>query len=114
MTDSVNNSVHGTGIGKGGDYVENATANGFMPGIIKMTGGTISYPDAMKEFSSITHDPYLDNYNQNDITEGYKFAAKTHMLACGMKAASLWFDDNIDKIYKICINKTYHSNRGGK
>lgn len=57
LTDSVNNSVHGTGIGKGGDYVENATANGFMPGIIKMTGGTISYPDAMKEFSSITHDP---------------------------------------------------------
>ena len=47
------------------------------------------------------------------ITESirYKFAAKTHMLACGMKAASLWFDDNIDK---ICINKTYHSNRGGK
>ena len=43
----------------------------------------------------------------------YKFAAKTHMLACGMKAASLWFDDNIDKIYKICINKTYHSDRGG-
>ena len=44
----------------------------------------------------------------------YKFAAKTHMLACGMKAASLWFDDNIDKIYNICINKAYHSNRGGK
>ena len=44
MTDCVNNSVHGTGIGKGGDYVENATANGFMPGIIKMTGATISYP----------------------------------------------------------------------
>ena len=48
------------------------------------------------------------------IWKGYKFAAKTHMLACGMKAASLWFDDNIDKIFKICINKTYHSNRGGK
>ena len=71
MTDCVNNSVHGTGIGKGGDYVENATANGFMPGIIKMTGGTISYPDAMKEFNSITHDTYLDNYNQNDVAEGY-------------------------------------------
>ena len=71
MTDSVNNSVHGTGIGKGGDYVENATANGFMPGMIKMTGGTISYPDAMKEFNSITHDTYLDNYNQNDVAEGY-------------------------------------------
>lgn len=71
MTDCVNNSVHGTGIGKGGDYVENATANGFMPGIIKMTGATISYPDAMKEFNSITHDTYLDNFNQNDVAEGY-------------------------------------------
>lgn len=71
MTDCVNNSVHGTGIGKGGDYVENATANGFMPGIIKMAGATISYPDAMKEFNSITHDTYLDNYNQNDVAEGY-------------------------------------------
>lgn len=71
MTDCVNNSVHGTGIGKGGDYVENATANGFMPGIIKMTGATISYPDVMKEFNSITHDTYLDNFNQNDVVEGY-------------------------------------------
>ena len=42
-----------------------------MPGIIKMTGATISYPDAMKEFNSITHDTYLDNYNQNDVAEGY-------------------------------------------
>ena len=71
MTDCVNNSVHGTGIGKGGDYVENATANGCMPGIIKMTGATISYPDAMKEFNFITHDTYLYNFNQNDVAEGY-------------------------------------------
>ena len=28
----------------------------------------------------------------------YKYAAKTHMLACGMKAASLWFDNSIEKI----------------
>ena len=27
---------------------------------------------------------------------GYKFAAKTHMLACGMKAASLWLDNSIE------------------
>ena len=52
--------------------------------------------------------------SKNNMLYSYKFAAKTHMLACGMKAASLWFDDNIDKIYKICINKTYHSDRGGK
>ena len=28
----------------------------------------------------------------------YKFAVKTHMLACGIKAASLWFDNSIEKI----------------
>ena len=27
----------------------------------------------------------------------YKFAVKTHMLACGMKAASLRFDNSIEK-----------------
>ena len=48
--------------------------------------------------------PEETSEKQEDKTEGlrkseccYKFAAKTHMLACGMKAASLWFDDNIDK-----------------
>ena len=73
------------------------------------------------QISSITAsvEQALDRYNaltlNSDVrVEGYKFAAKTHMLACGMKAISLWFDDNIDKIYKICINKTYHSDRGGK
>ena len=55
----------------------------------------------------------VTSMKKNEYT-GYRFAAKTHMLACEMKATSLWFDDNIDKIYKICINKTYHSDRGGK
>ena len=30
------------------------------------------------------------------MTRCYKFAAKTHMLACGMKAASLWLDNSIE------------------
>ena len=29
-------------------------------------------------------------------SKSYKFAAKTHMLACGMKAASLWIDNSIE------------------
>ena len=53
----------------------------------------------------------MTNPDGQNVILCYKYAAKTHMLACGMKAVSLWFDDNIDK---ICINKTYHSDRGGK
>ena len=30
------------------------------------------------------------------VQDRYKFAAKTHMLACGMKAASLWLDNSIE------------------
>ena len=56
----------------------------------------------------------MTNPDGQNVILCYKYAATTHMLACGMKAVSLWFDDNIDKIYNICINKAYHSNRGGK
>ena len=33
----------------------------------------------------------------------YKFLAKTHKLAYGMKVTILWVDFNIEQIYYICI-----------
>jgi hypothetical protein len=35
----------------------------------------------------------------------YKFVAKTHRLAYGMKATILWVDFNIEQIYYIRINR---------
>jgi hypothetical protein len=36
---------------------------------------------------------------------GYKFVAKTHRLAYGMKATFLWVDFNIEQIYYIRIKR---------
>lgn len=42
-TDVINGRYHGMAIMSGGDYVENATADGYMPGQIKLTGGTFTF-----------------------------------------------------------------------
>lgn len=43
ITDAINGSYHGMAIMSGGDYVENATADGYMPGQIKLIGGTFTF-----------------------------------------------------------------------
>ncbi len=42
-TDAINGSYHGMAIMSGGDYVENATADGYMPGQIVLKGGTFTF-----------------------------------------------------------------------
>lgn len=42
-TDATNGNYHGMAIMSGGDFVENATADGYMPGEIIMHGGTFTF-----------------------------------------------------------------------
>ena len=85
LTDCVNGSFHGIGIMKGGDYVYDDDAEKFVPGQVSMTGGTLSYPDAMEEANSITHKTYLDTFNEGNVAEGYKgvFNNETGCIAVG-------------------------------
>lgn len=71
LTDCVNGSLKGIGIMKGGDYVYDDDADKFVPGQVSMTGGTLSYANAMKESNSITHKTYLDTFNEGNVAEGY-------------------------------------------
>ena len=71
LTDCVNGSIHGIGIMKGGDYVYDDEAEKFVPGQVSMTGGTLSYADAMEEANSISHKTYLDTFNETNVAEGY-------------------------------------------
>ena len=71
LTDCVNGSLNGIGIMKGGDYVYDDEAEAFVPGQVSMTGGTLSYADAMEEANSITHKTYLDTFNEGNVAEGY-------------------------------------------
>ena len=71
LTDCVNGSIHGIGIMKGGDYVYDDTAEKYIPGQVSMTGGTLSYADAMEEANSVTHKTYLDTFNEGNVAEGY-------------------------------------------
>lgn len=71
LTDCVNGSLKGIGIMKGGDYVYDDDAEAFVPGQVSMTGGILSYADAMKEANSVTHKTYLDTFNEGNVAEGY-------------------------------------------
>ena len=71
LSDCVNGSIHGIGIMKGGDYVYDDEAEKFVPGQVSMTGGTLSYADAMEEANSISHKTYLDTFNETNVAEGY-------------------------------------------
>ena len=71
LTDCVNGSLNGIGIMKGGDYVYDDDAEKYVPGQVSMTGGTLSYADAIKEANSVTHKTYLDTFNEGNVAEGY-------------------------------------------
>ena len=87
LTDCVNGSIHGIGIMKGGDYVYDDEANKFVPGQVSMTGGTLSYADAMNEANSITHKTYLQTFIEQNVAEGYTgtFDAETGCITVTAK-----------------------------
>lgn len=95
-TDAVNGSYHGMAIMSGGDYVENATANGYMPGQIVLKGGTFTFDymdgnGGTKERPATVKDHYssypqrYEGYDENtpigifyyleggEIPEGYSY-----------------------------------------
>ena len=46
-------------------------AEKYVPGQVSMTGGVLSYADAMGEANSSTHKTYLDTFNEGNVAEGY-------------------------------------------
>ena len=76
---------------------------------VGMTGLSVTLPygdpDFYEELSDVFSNSGLEEEYVNwlgrfvrasGVQDRYKFAAKTHMLACGMKAASLWLDNSIE------------------
>ena len=76
---------------------------------VGMTGLSVTLPygdpDFYVELSDVFSNSGLEEEYVNwlgrfvrasGVQDRYKFAAKTHMLACGMKAASLWLDNSIE------------------
>lgn len=63
--------AYGIGISKSTGLVYDEENQCPVPGKVVMTGGSLSYADAMKETNVVTHTTHLDTFNKECVADGY-------------------------------------------